>query len=174
MRVVKKHVALPEWDGTPGKKVLIYGEQGIGDEIMFASMLPDAMRDCREVILDCHPRLVSLFEKNFGVKCYGTRKEPGAEWLAAEKPDAMIAIGSLGKFYRRTRASFPGTSYLKAEPAAQGRQVPRRHLMDRRPLSGALPSAPCRSTGGARFSTFRASSSCRCNTPTARRTRSIA
>jgi tetratricopeptide (TPR) repeat protein len=120
MRVVKKHVALPEWDGTPGKKVLIYGEQGIGDEIMFASMLPDAMRDCREVILDCHPRLVSLFEKNFGVKCYGTRKEPGAEWLAAEKPDAMIAIGSLGKFYRRTRASFPGTSYLKADPVPKG------------------------------------------------------
>lgn len=114
MRVRKKHVSLPEWDGTPGKKVLVYGEQGIGDEIMFASMLPEAMRDS-EVILDCHPRLTTIFDKAFGVKCYGTRKNPELDWVEHEKPDAMIAIGSLGKFYRRTNESFPGTSYLKAE-----------------------------------------------------------
>ncbi len=29
--------------GTPGQKVVIYGEQGVGDEIMAMSMLPDAM-----------------------------------------------------------------------------------------------------------------------------------
>lgn len=115
MRVVKKHVPLKEWDGTPGQKVLIYGEQGIGDEIMFASMLPEVLKT-NEVILDAHPRLTTIFEKNFGVKCYGTRKEAGFQFLDEEKPDAMIAIGSLGKFYRRTRESFPGTPYLKAEP----------------------------------------------------------
>lgn len=120
MRVKKKFVPLPDWDGTKGQKVMVYGEQGIGDEIMFASMLPDLMRDAGEVILDCHPRLTTLFEKSFGLKCYPTRKEKELDWLDVEKPDAMISIGSLGKFYRTKRADFTGAPYLKAEAAPRG------------------------------------------------------
>ena len=33
--------SLPIWRGESGKKILVWQEQGIGDEIMFASMLPD-------------------------------------------------------------------------------------------------------------------------------------
>ena len=121
-RLRKKLSDLPTWDGTKGKKVLVYGEQGIGDEIMFASMLPDMMKDA-EVILDCHPRLTTLFEKSFGIKCYGTRKEKEMDWVAHEKPDAVIAIGSLGKFYRRSKSSFHGTPYLKVEnPVQRGKK----------------------------------------------------
>ena len=114
MRVVKRLTNLPAWDGSPGKKVLVFGEQGIGDEIMFSSMVHEVMRT-NEVILDCHPRLTTLMEKAFGVKCYGTRKNPEIDWLDAENPDAIIAIGSLGKFYRRTKDKFTGEPYLKAE-----------------------------------------------------------
>jgi hypothetical protein len=28
---------------APGKRIVVYGEQGLGDEITFASMLPDAI-----------------------------------------------------------------------------------------------------------------------------------
>ena len=115
IRVPTKKPGLPDWDGTPGKKVLAFGEQGIGDEIMFASMLPDLMRDC-EVILDCHGRLTNLFAKSFGLKCYGTRKNKDADWVESEQPEAMISTGSLGKFYRKKNADFPGTPYLKADP----------------------------------------------------------
>src|SRR6185295_6994068 len=120
MRVKKKIVSTPDWDGTKGQKVMVSGEQGIGDEIMFASMLPDLIRDSREVILDCHPRLTTLFEKSFGLKCYPTRKEKQADWLDVEKPDAMIQIGSLGKFYRQKRSDFTGEPYIKAESAPRG------------------------------------------------------
>ena len=118
-RLRRRNTSLPMWDGTKGKKVLVYGEQGIGDEIMFASMLPDLMRDC-EVILDCHQRLTTLFEKSFGVKCYGTRKEKDVDWVEAENPDAIIAIGSLGKFYRTDRSHFSGAPYLKADSVPRG------------------------------------------------------
>ena len=118
-RVLKKNVDLPDWDGTPGLKLIAYGEQGIGDEIMFASMLPDLLKT-NEVILDCHPRLTTLFEKSFGVKCYGTRKDKEADWIEVEKPDAMVALGSLGKFYRRSKEAFPGTPYLKVDSAPRG------------------------------------------------------
>ena len=116
MRFVKLSDRIPTWDGSPGKKVMVFGEQGLGDEIMFGSMIPDLMKDAKEVILDCHPRLTTLFSKSFGVKCYGTRKEQELDWLKTENPDAVIAVGSLGKFYRRSKDKFTGEPYLKAEP----------------------------------------------------------
>lgn len=120
MRINRDIGGVPEWDGSPGKKVIIYGEQGIGDEIMFASMVPDVLKT-NEVIIECHERLTTLFEKSFpGVKCYGTRESPCPEWPANETADARIAIGSLGKFYRRSAEAFPGTAYLKADPLPKG------------------------------------------------------
>ena len=114
-RILKSFTKLPQWDGQSGSKILVYDEQGIGDSIMFVSMLPDLMQR-KEVILDCHPRLTTLFSRSFGVQCYGTRKNKDVDWVDAEKPDAVIAAGSLGKFFRRKNADFPGTPYLKAEP----------------------------------------------------------
>jgi hypothetical protein len=104
----------PQWDGKSPGKVVLWGEQGIGDEIMFASMIPDVMKT-NEVILDCHPRLKTLFENSFGVKCYGTRKEEGPDWVKKEDYQWQCAMGSLGKYFRRSREAFPGNPYLKAE-----------------------------------------------------------
>ena len=121
MRILKKNVDLPDWDGTPGKKVIVCGEQGIGDEIMFASMLPEIMKT-NEVILDCHPRLTTLFSRSFNLKCYGTRKDKELDWIKKEKPDYLLPVGSLGKFYRRTRDSFTGAPYLDAEATPRGKK----------------------------------------------------
>src|SRR6185369_7626545 len=52
---------VPVWNGEEGKEVIVYGEQGIGDEIMFASMIPDLIKVSKRVIFDCHPRLVNTF-----------------------------------------------------------------------------------------------------------------
>lgn len=116
MRVDRKFGDAPVWDGSPGSTVLVYGEQGIGDEIMFASMLPDLMKT-NKVIIECHKRLKTLFEMSFpGVTVYGTREERSPEWVAGEKFDYRLSIGSLGKFYRRTAESFHGMPYMRAKP----------------------------------------------------------
>src|SRR6185503_8549623 len=119
MRKERTYGGKAKWKGPieePGKRVCIYGEQGIGDEIMFASMLPDVLKT-NDVIFDCHPRLQTLFEKSIpGLKCYPTRKEAEIFWPDAEPFDVRFAIGSLGKWYRRSKDAFPGTAYLKAEP----------------------------------------------------------
>lgn len=118
-RIDRQYGDIPEWDGTPDKTVVIYGEQGIGDEIMFASMLPDVLKT-NDVILDCHKRLKTLFENSFGIPCYGTREQEEVEWLGKHKIDAKCSIGSLGKFYRRTKEAFPGTPYLLAPSIPKG------------------------------------------------------
>lgn len=124
----------PTWDGTSGKKVIVYGEQGLGDEISFASMLPDVCRDA-SVIVDCDKRLAGLFRRSFPeAKVYGTRTTKSLAWSEEDRNfDASIAMGELGKFYRNEDADFPGTPYLvpcpdrttgwKAAFAAKGKPV---------------------------------------------------
>lgn len=108
----------PIWDGAPDKVVAVFGEQGIGDELMFASMLPDMLKDCKQVILDAHLRLVEIFRNSFpNLIVYGTREEETVPWHKYHKIDAKIPIGSLGKFYRKKEQDFPGTPYLNADPA---------------------------------------------------------
>lgn len=102
------------WDGSPGKTLVVYGEQGLGDEVMYASCVPD-IKDCR-VILECDKRLEGLFCRSFpGVEVHGTRREP-APWLEGVRVDARCSIATLPKFYRRSSADFPGTPYLMADP----------------------------------------------------------
>lgn len=108
----------PEWDGTKGLTVAIYGEQGVGDEISFASMIPDAVKDCERVIIDCDSRLANLFRRSFpDATVYGTRNDRALSWAPADrKIHASIAVGALGGLYRLSDESFPGTAYLKADP----------------------------------------------------------
>lgn len=114
-RPARQYAGLPLWDGNPKDTVIVWGEQGIGDEIMFASVLPDMMKNCKRVIFDCHPRLVKTFQGAFGIECHGTRKNHHLEWLPDSDADSHICLTTLANFYRKKDADFPGTAYLKAD-----------------------------------------------------------
>ncbi len=55
---------LPRWTGEArkGKRLLVTAEQGVGDQLMFASLIHELGAN---VILDCELRLVSLFARSF-------------------------------------------------------------------------------------------------------------
>lgn len=103
----------PEWDGTPGQNVVIYADQGIGDEISFASMIPDAAKLCKKLIFDCDGRLEGLFRRSFpGAKVYGTRIRD-EKWAKEDRDiDASLSVGQLGEFVRQKDADFTGSPYL--------------------------------------------------------------
>lgn len=58
---------MPLWDGgnLRGKKILVWGDQGIGDEIIYASMIPELVAQGAIVTVECAPRLVPLFARSF-------------------------------------------------------------------------------------------------------------
>ena len=115
MRTDREIGGVPYWDGTEGKTIVVYGEQGLGDEIMFATMLPDLMKK-NTVIFECHQRLKHLFEESFpGLICYGTREEKKIYWHNDHKIDYRVSIGSLGKWYRTKQEDFTGLPYLKVK-----------------------------------------------------------
>ena len=108
----------PEWDGSPGKTVAIYGDQGLGDEICSASMLPDAIAVSKKVIIDCDDRLEGLFRRSFPeAKVYGTRRAKNGQWAKDDwQIDCSLPICQLGEFFRKSDDDFPGTPYLKPDP----------------------------------------------------------
>jgi tetratricopeptide (TPR) repeat protein len=121
---------LPAWDGTPGQVVHIRGEQGVGDEISYASMIPDATADV-SVVLECDHKLEGLFRRSFpGVEVHGTRFEGGRAWAKHCNADASLLIGSLGKFYRKKTEDFPREPFLVPDPE---RRVQWRALLDTLP-----------------------------------------
>jgi hypothetical protein len=94
--------------------VVIHGEQGMGDEIMFSSCIKDAIATGANIILEPSPRLEKLFKRTFPeAAVYGTDHVDGRKWIEElGRPDFKCAVGSLPKFYRRREEDFPGTPYL--------------------------------------------------------------
>ena len=97
--------------------LIVYGEQGIGDEIFFGSMIPDLNDGKRNVVIDCDERLAGLFRRSFPwAKVAGTRRNESPPWFDAAGEYVRVAMGSLGKWFRRTESSWPGTPFLKPDP----------------------------------------------------------
>nr|WP_255636094.1 tetratricopeptide repeat-containing glycosyltransferase family protein [Azospirillum sp. 412522] len=105
---VSRCFAMPEWQGEPlsGRRILVWGEQGLGDEILFGTALPDLLRQAGGVIVECDPRLIGLF----------ARALPGAE-IRRPMPDPRDAdvhapMGSIAARLRPTLRHFPATAPL--------------------------------------------------------------
>lgn len=142
---------IPRWTGVNDCTLIAFGEQGLGDEISFASCIPDLMKKNR-VIIECDKRLVGLFQRSFDVPVYGTRYQKGITWPNLHKVDASVAFGSLPRFYRNAGEDFPGTPYLVADPQ---RRLMWRALLDsmgRKPKVGIAWTGGIKNTGRARRS----------------------
>ena len=105
----------PVWDGAKGKTVVLYGEQGLGDEISFASVVPQMKNDCN-LIIETQAKLEGLFKRSFDVPVYGTRYAYGLDWIDNHKIDCVISMGQAMELYRSRTEDFTGKSYLVADP----------------------------------------------------------
>jgi len=117
-RPKKSYGSEPAWDGTKNKTVVVYGEQGLGDEISFASVVPDMVKHSKKVILDVDSRLEGLFKRSFPkAVVYGTRREKVLNWKEKDRDiNYSFPIGQLGEYFRLKDSDFPGRPYLKSCP----------------------------------------------------------
>ncbi|MEX2643487.1 MAG: tetratricopeptide repeat protein, partial [Acetobacterales bacterium] len=114
----------PDWPGPPlaGRGLLLWGEQGVGDEILYATMLPALAGEEGRVTVECDPRFVPLFARSFPAMTFvGKRPEPEPA-LRGDAFDFQCAVGSLGRFYRRGTGDFPAeNAFLVPDPALTAR-----------------------------------------------------
>jgi hypothetical protein len=102
------------WRGEPlnGRALMVWREQGLGDEIMFGTMLPELKKIDGNVIIECEPRLVQLLANSFPE--FSVRSELYRAVFPFDSPredfDLQIPIASLGGIYRMSRDKFPAES----------------------------------------------------------------
>ena len=104
----------PSWNGSnpSAKTILVWAEQGIGDEIMFASMLNDLRQSNANIMVECEQRLISLFQRSFPDIRFFCRTNPPDQQLLNPNIDYQISMGSLGQWLRTDLDSFKqGQSY---------------------------------------------------------------
>lgn len=101
-RTPKRHFQVPQWRGEHlgDKRLLIWGEQGLGDELWFFGLLNEALEHCHHVIVECEPRLVSLMTRSFpNVRVRATNLSP-AILTGIQDFDLHIPVGSLMGLFR--------------------------------------------------------------------------
>lgn len=95
----RRPFASPMWEGQKVAKLAIHGEQGLGDEIMFMTLLRQVLPLVDECHIECAVRMVELFRHSFRnepkVRFYGTYEE----LAAAVTVDAWIPMGSLPRIF---------------------------------------------------------------------------
>lgn len=117
-RLIPRPFPQPWWNGRrlDDATLLIWGEQGLGDQLIGAGMIPDAMRLARHCVVECEPRLVDLFARSFPAATVVPRRAPPE--AAALAADRQIPLLGLARYCRAEPGDFPRHSgYLVADPA---------------------------------------------------------
>jgi len=140
----------PLWRGenlTP-RRILLWGEQGIGDEIMFAGLFRDALGTGNRCVVDCDSRLVTLFARSF------PEIQVVSGLARAQSLDAVFAAhapsGNLPALFRSSESAFAAATSPYLKPDSMIRNQFRAKYADGRPLIGIAWQTNNRETGRAR------------------------
>jgi tetratricopeptide (TPR) repeat protein len=112
-----RQFAIPAWNGEDfsDQHLLVWREQGLGDELMFASFYQQAASRVGRLTIECDRRLLGLFTRSF--PSASVRPEPALPPPGSppERPgaDCHAPAGSLPHLVARGHlAAYDGTPYL--------------------------------------------------------------
>ena len=118
----RRNDASPRWNGSTDlqRNLVVYAEQGLGDQIMFASCLPEPIARVGHCAVECDPRLVELLARSFPQATFFAHRPESAPQRInpGARPACQTYLGSLPALFRKRWADFPRhAGYLKADPA---------------------------------------------------------
>jgi hypothetical protein len=89
----------------------------VGDEILFAETVREALHAGANILLECDPRLVSLFARSWPQVEVHARETPPPPRLMKDDIAYQAPSGDLARWYRPTTRDFPTTpGYLTPDP----------------------------------------------------------
>lgn len=110
----------PPWQGEDlrGKSVLLWSDQGIGDEVLYASMVQEVAGRAAECVVECTDRLAPLYRRSFpGVEIVPKRLESHVG-LVSRTFDFQCSVLDLGRWLRPAMTAFPNRSRLLVPDSA--------------------------------------------------------
>jgi hypothetical protein len=117
-----RQLPTPEWDGSPlnGRTVLVWTEQGIGDEIQLARFIP-RLRElgASKVLLGCQPVNVRALGQ-LGLDATFPRFNSGGGQVGVPAHDCWTLLFSLPHHLGVTFENLNGAPYLRAQPKQRG------------------------------------------------------
>ncbi len=116
----RRSFGCPLWRGEPlpGKSLFVWSEQGLGDQIMFASQFPELAAQGVRGAFECSPRLHRLFSRSFPGSTVVARNAEGAQRLARMQFDFHAPMSALCEYLRSDWSAFPQhRGYLRADAA---------------------------------------------------------
>ena len=97
----------PRWQGPEHAvscKVAVWAEQGIGDEVLFSTLIPELVQTHNAFVYEIDERLLAAYRHAFpGVGFVARSDPPNVQLLNA---DCVIAAGSLPRFFRTSPEAF--------------------------------------------------------------------
>ena len=105
----------PVWKKEHVKSLFVWGEQGIGDEIMFSSCLRELHEYTNNVIVSCDERLIPLYKRSFHNSISFIRKD---HFLSENLYDCQVSLGTAFGYLRQDLSQFKRgrCSFIKADP----------------------------------------------------------
>ena len=106
----------PTWNGETKQRVLVWAEQGIGDEIIYSSIIPEIYATSSKVLVKCDKRLIPLFERSFSDDITYYSRDAN---VSEDEYDFHIPMGSLPLTFRKSLDSFKNSAsgFLKCDMA---------------------------------------------------------
>ena len=103
---------IPAWNGEDltEKSILLWTEQGVGDEILYSNMIPEIIDRSAICTIECSERLVPLFTRSFASAQVLPRTKVGLDKLSSQSFDYQCAVVDLGGRLRPDFDSFPAHS----------------------------------------------------------------
>lgn len=102
------------WSGESlvGKNILIYPEQGIGDNLYYTGCFSEAIADAKHTHIVCDNRLKALYKQNFPTATIYSYEDVNSTQTINGDLDLQILVGSLPYLYRQTACSFSNNKKL--------------------------------------------------------------
>jgi len=113
-RISTKH---PQWERGLHKRPIVWTEQGVGDQILYASLIEALAGEVESVVVLIDMRLAGLMQR--GCKAKNVTFLPHNAKVKMSEHDSHVPIASLGKYFINRVTDIPlytSQFYIKADP----------------------------------------------------------
>jgi len=114
----------PQWQGEAlhGKSLLLWTDQGLGDEILYSSMAREAGLRAGKCYFECSERLLPLFQRSYPDLVLLPQRTPPVIEISTSQPDAQSSLADLGQYLRGSAEQFPQDhGYLRPDQNLKSR-----------------------------------------------------